>query len=171
MSFAFFKGEKSIGELVTRLYREVFPSQAAHQQASDALIQANPQLADLSKVPPGSKIVVPVTPALEVNTAEVTVAARTATPSAAQLSQQLDAMKTSVPAAASAAVARANATLALAQTPEVQAAAQNDPVLAQRLATINQQAAASIQSAQNLQAEFLKAVGPAQARLTRYSKA
>jgi hypothetical protein len=167
MSFAFFKGETSIGELVSRLYHDAFPTPAAKQQAGDALVQANPQLADLAQVTPGTKIVVPATPTAQVNPAEVVgaVTSRIATPTAIQLSQHLQTMQTSVPAAATAAVASANATLQLAQTPEVQSAAANDPALAARLATITQQANASIQSAQTLQAEFLKAVSVFQTRL------
>ncbi len=56
MSFAIFKGETDIKDLVNRLFR--LPDGTA-QQAGDALLQANPQLKDMSKVPTGSVIVVP----------------------------------------------------------------------------------------------------------------
>jgi ABC-type Fe3+-hydroxamate transport system substrate-binding protein len=57
MSFAIFKGETDIKDLVNRLFR--LPDGNTAQQAADALMQANPQLKDMSKVPSGSVIVVP----------------------------------------------------------------------------------------------------------------
>jgi len=59
MSFAILKGETNIKDLVNRLF--LLPDKTAKtaKQAADALLQANPQLKDMSKVPSGSMIVVP----------------------------------------------------------------------------------------------------------------
>jgi len=60
MRFVIFKGEKSVNELATRIFRiPSSGSQAATNQAAAVLVKANPQLADLSKVPLGSLIAVP----------------------------------------------------------------------------------------------------------------
>ena len=62
MRFAIFRGEKSVADLANRLFRlQGKGSQAATRQAADALLKANPQLSDLSKVPPGSLIAIPDT--------------------------------------------------------------------------------------------------------------
>jgi hypothetical protein len=60
MPFSIFKGEKSLTDLVHRLFNIKGPSaQSQVQQASDALLKANPQLKDLSKVPAGAPIAIP----------------------------------------------------------------------------------------------------------------
>ncbi len=60
MRFAIFKGEKSVADLATRLFRvQGRGSQATMKQAAEALLKANPQLNDLSKVPVGSLIAIP----------------------------------------------------------------------------------------------------------------
>lgn len=60
MTFAIFKGEKNIKELVSRLFH--LPdkgAQATKDKAVDALLQANPHLKNINKVPVGSVIHVP----------------------------------------------------------------------------------------------------------------
>ncbi|HME37174.1 MAG TPA: hypothetical protein VKF84_18225 [Candidatus Sulfotelmatobacter sp.] len=171
MPFAIFKGEKSIGELIARIFRPSTDTTEAEQQTAEALLRANPQLANISNVPPGTKIVVPEAP-LPVNQTEVknpTPVSPTA-PNTLLISQRLGSLKTDLPAAASATVADANATIALTQNAQVQAAAAKDPALAQRLATINQQANTRIKNAQALQAQFQKAIGPLQAHLSKLVK-
>lgn len=61
MSFVIFKGEKDIQDLVNRIFHLPNTSAKASQDAQDALLQANPQLKDLSKVPAGSVLEVPST--------------------------------------------------------------------------------------------------------------
>jgi len=62
MRFAIFKGEKSISDLTTRLFRiQGRGSKAATKQAADTLLKANPQLKDISKVAVGSIIAIPDT--------------------------------------------------------------------------------------------------------------
>lgn len=59
MSFAVFKGETNIKDLVSRIFQLPDKTAKTAKQAADALLQANPQLKDLSKVAVGSKIIVP----------------------------------------------------------------------------------------------------------------
>jgi phage tail protein X len=60
MRLATFKGEKTVNDLGSRLFRiRGRGSQAAMKQATDALLKANPQLKDLSKVPVGALITIP----------------------------------------------------------------------------------------------------------------
>lgn len=171
MRFAIFKGETSIKELVSRLFHVKDAATAeATTQAADSLVKANPQLADLGKVPVGSKILVPDTH-LPVNPAEVrtpiTVATNLRT---TQIAANLENVKTALPVAVSATVAKANATLALVKRPEVQAAAANDPELAALLNTISQNANASIQNAQTQQTQLQQAVAQLQGQLGQLIK-
>jgi hypothetical protein len=60
MRFVMFKGEKTVTDLATRLFRiKGRGSQAAIKQAADSLLKANPQLKDTSTVPVGSLIAIP----------------------------------------------------------------------------------------------------------------
>jgi phage tail protein X len=167
-----YMGEKTLVDLVARLYPTLSGSSATRQLAIDALLNANPRLANLSRLPLGTRIVVPET-AMAANPAQVRMVAANGlpTPKATLLYQRLEALKASIPAAAAATVASANAKLALIKKPEVQAAATKDPVLAQRLAAINQRARTRILRAQALQEQFAKAVGPLQARFSKGRKA
>ena len=62
MRFVMFKGEKTVNDLASRLFRlRGRGSQAAMKQATDALLKANPQLKDLSKIPVGALITIPDT--------------------------------------------------------------------------------------------------------------
>jgi|SRR5579859_156504 len=62
MRFTIYKGEKSVTDLASRLFHlQGKGSQAATKQAADALLKANPQLTDLSKLAPGSLIAIPDT--------------------------------------------------------------------------------------------------------------
>src|SRR6266496_4468995 len=75
MRFAMFKGEKTVNDLASRLFRaRERGSQRAMKQATDALLKANPQLENLSKVPVGALIIIPdttppITPGEEVTSA------------------------------------------------------------------------------------------------------
>src|SRR5262245_7846521 len=63
MNFATSKGERKLSDLVQRLY-PVQGKPKLSRQAEAALLHANPHLADLSKVPAGSLILVPPVPGL-----------------------------------------------------------------------------------------------------------
>jgi hypothetical protein len=75
MRLTMFKGEKTVNDLGSRLFRiRGRGSEAAMKHATDALVKANPQLKDLSKVPVGALITVPdnappITPGEEVTSA------------------------------------------------------------------------------------------------------
>jgi phage tail protein X len=171
MNIAFLKGEKTIAEVVARIYPGSSRAPAKRKQATDALLAANPQLADLSKVEPGAKIVVPAIslPHDPAETTQVTSSAP-AGRNNVFLYQHLDSLKTVIPAAANTTVASANATIALLQRAEVQAAAAKDPNLAQRVAAATQSANARIQAAQTLETQYLQSIGPLQALLVKQVK-
>jgi hypothetical protein len=60
MRFVMFKGEKTVVDLAKRLFvLKGRGSAEATKQAADALLNANPQLRDLTNVPPGSLVAVP----------------------------------------------------------------------------------------------------------------
>ncbi len=60
MSFAIFKGETSIKDLVSRLFGlHEKSSPAKADQAADALLKANPQLNNISTIPVGTIIKIP----------------------------------------------------------------------------------------------------------------
>jgi hypothetical protein len=62
MPFAIFKGEKTMDALVDRLFPPPDKStKTSAKRAASALLKANPQLSDLSKVPAGSVLVIPET--------------------------------------------------------------------------------------------------------------
>jgi phage tail protein X len=168
MNIAIFQGEKTIGELVARLFPGSSRAPAKRKQATEALLSANPHLSDLSQVMPGSKVVVPET-ALPHDPAEATtvIPSEPATRNPIILFNHLELLKTAVPAAADTAVANANATITLMQRAEVQAAAAKDPKLAQQVASITQRANARIQAAQTLQTQLLESLGPLQATLMK----
>jgi hypothetical protein len=168
MNIAFLKGEKTIAELVARIFPGSSRAPAKRKQATDALLAANPHLADLSTVEPGAKIVVPPTvlPHDPEETTKVTSSAP-AGRNSVFLHQHLESLKTAIPAAANTTIANANATIALMQRAEVQAAAAKDPRLAQQVATVTQKANAKIQAVQTLQAQFLQSIGPLQALLVK----
>jgi hypothetical protein len=60
MPFSIYRGEKSLNDLVLRLFNLKDPlAKSQLQQARDALLKANPQLRDLTTVSHGSLIVIP----------------------------------------------------------------------------------------------------------------
>lgn len=212
MNFAIFKGEKTITELVTRLYQvKGWGSAGAIKNLAQGLLQANPQLANLASVPVGTRISVPgaaqpvnqaemlpgpdqaanqpaqppappprpaaapvgaAAPApptasagaLQANTAaiQLAIALATSTGRATQLNAIFESLKTALPASLSNAVTNAKNSLALAQKPEVQAAAAKDALLAERLAAITQQANDTVQNTQAQQDQFLQVVSQMQ---------
>jgi len=158
MRFATFKGDKSIGDLIARIFKSP-PAADAAAATADALVRANPGLANLKNVAPGATIIVPDSITLPVNPAEVkSPALPVSAGRRLQITQSLTALKTALPPAATAAVAGANAALALVNTAQVQAAAAKDPALAQRLAAISAQANGTLQNIPAQQGQLLKAI-------------
>ena len=168
MDIAILKGEKNIAELVARIFPGSSRTPAKRKQVTDALLAANPHLADLSTAQPGTKFVVPAT-SLPHDPAETTKVSSSAPAgrNSVFLYQHLESLKTAIPAAANTTIANANATIALMQRDEVKAAAAKDPTLAQQVATVTQKANAKIQAAQTLQAQILQSIGPLQALLVK----
>src|SRR5271169_3236799 len=130
MSFAIFKGERSIKDLVGRLFGISGPQ--ADKTAS-ALLDANPQLKDISNVPVGSVLKVPPTapPLSPSEQAETTLAGRAAF--AAQAQQTLDAINQRLTEMEARASDSANAFLTLVQSDQAQVLVQNSPQLKQEL--------------------------------------
>jgi hypothetical protein len=172
-------GEQSIEELAARLVSSASHAATDVKEAADALLNAKPQPAPAAAPPPPTPA--PPIPTPPIPTAAAPASAsppqpqqtstvtptQPATRNALVLTQHLDSLKATVPAAALAAVNAANATINLLQRPEVQQAASSDPQLAQQVASIIQRAHARIQNAQTLQTQFLNSLGPIQATLMK----
>lgn len=62
MAIASFRGEKSVADLADKLYTKLTPRQ--RELAVDAILKANPQLAEIDKVPQGTLLNLPVLPEL-----------------------------------------------------------------------------------------------------------
>jgi hypothetical protein len=170
-------GEQSIEELAARLVSSASHAATDVKEAADALLNAKPQPAPAAALPsptpptPAPPIPTPAAPASasppQPQQTSTVTPTQPATRNALVLTQHLDSLKATVPAAALAAVNAANATINLLQRPEVQQAASSDPQLAQQVASIIQRAHARIQNAQTLQTQFLNSLGPIQATLMK----
>jgi len=157
MSFAIFKGEKTIKELVSRLFK--LPAQApksATDQAAAALLTANPQLKNISKMRVGSVIKVPPTaPPLHpaehapVPVSQVAALAQQAQSSLDSIHQQLAQIDTRV-------AAGANQFLALARSAKGKQLADKSAELKQQLPELLDSVQATIQSMQSADAARLK---------------
>lgn len=162
MSFAIFKGETSIKDLVSRLFGiSGKSSQAKAEQAANALLQANPQLQDISKVPVGTVLKVPATapPLNPAEAAPVTLASRTAI--ATQAQQTLDGINQRLTDIETRAAASASAFLALAQSRQAQATIQSSPEVKEQLPNLiaaTQSLVKATQSNQQARAQTLTGV-------------
>ncbi len=68
MKIVTYQGEQTLGELTRRVFDiQGAKTRAPVKQAESALLRANPQLGDLKKVSPGTVLVVPDVPGVEVN--------------------------------------------------------------------------------------------------------
>jgi len=143
MSFAIFKGETSVKDLVSRLFRLPDKTAKTAKQVSDALLRANPQLTDISKVPVGTVIDIPADapPLNPSEEAPSSVSRQVAIVRQAQQSLYLlDQRLADIDVRAA---DGANAFVALAQSKQAQALVQNSPDL-------KEQAPNLIASAQSL---------------------
>jgi len=134
---AIFKGETSLKDLVSRLFNiSGKGSQAKADQAAKALVQANPQLQDLSKVAAGTVIRVPAS-APPLNPAEIAPASLSNRAAiAAQAQQTLTAISQRLADMDARAADSANAYLALAESDQTQALVKVMPRLKQQLPTL-----------------------------------
>ena len=164
-----FKGERNLDELAARLFPGSGPQ--AHKQATDALLKANPQLADLGRLPAGSIVVVPDMPAA-VNASE-TVHPATFTPadSARLVNEHVTAFASALAAQSANAAAQADATLKLLGNSALTAAAARDQELAQRLTTISDNTKAALKDVQAQQATLQQGLAQLQEDLAKFNKA
>jgi phage tail protein X len=164
-----FKGERNLDELAARLFPGSGPQ--AHKQATDALLKANPQLADLGHLPPGSIVVVPDMPTA-VNASE-TVHPATFTPadSARLVNEHVTAFASALAAQSANAAAQADSTLKLLGSSALTAAAARDQELAQRLTTISDNTKAALKDVQAQQATLQQGLARLQEDLAKFSKA
>ncbi len=159
MSFAIFKGEKNVKDLAKRLFGLSDKSSPAKvDQATGALLQANPQLKDVSKVPVGSIISVPAT-APPLNPAEAAPAAVTNRVAiAGQAQHTLDLLNRRLADIESRVTSDAKALLTLAQSKQTQADVQSSsemkaqmPILITSLQTVM----TSTETSQNLRSQAI----------------
>ncbi len=170
MRLAVFKGERSVDDLAARLFQIRGRDPQASKQASDALLRANPQLANLDRLPAGSVVVVPDTPH-PVNTGEtVEPAILAATGRIRAASEQVAAFTSSLAAVSKDATTQADATLKLLKDRSLKAAADKDPTLAQRLASIDQNTKATLKDLHAKQTMLQQAIAQMRQDLENFLK-
>jgi phage tail protein X len=170
-SLAMFKGERNLDELVARLFPATTGRPQARKQATEALLKTNPQLADLGRLPAGSVIVVPDTPAA-VNAGE-TVHPATFTPAdfARLVNEHVTAFASALAAQSANAAAQADATLKLLNDRSLTAAASRDQELAQRLTTISENTKSALKDLQAQEATLQQDLAQLQKDLAKFTKA
>jgi hypothetical protein len=170
MNFAIFKGEKSIRELVKRLFR--LPekgSEAEHEQAAQALLKANPQLTDLGNVQVGSVLRVPPdVPPLHPEekapaTDRMTVVVQQALNALALLERQL----TNIDARAA---DGANAILASVQSQKAKGLAEKSKDFKEKLPALLESVQAMVQAANRNPADRSKAIAGLRTTLQALAK-
>ena len=168
MRLAILKGDKRIEDLAARLFQAKGGDAQASEQATAALIEANPQLANLDRVPSGAFVVVPDTP-LAVNASEMVRPMSTAAADQARsVAEHIAAFSSGLEGAARNAIAQANATLQLLQDPALKQAAESDQALKQRLTQIQASANATPEDVKNKQDMLQKAVAQMQQDLAKF---
>jgi phage tail protein X len=167
-SLAMFKGERSLDELAARLFPAAGGGRQARKQATDALLKANPQLADLGRLPAGAVVVVPDTPAA-VNAGEtVHPSTFTAADSARLVNEHVTAFASALAAQSANAAAQADATLKLLRDRSLTAAAGRDQDLAKRLTTISDNTKGALKDLQAQQATLQQALAQLQEDLAKF---
>lgn len=162
MSFAIFKGETSMRDLVSRLFGlSGKGAQAKADQAANALLQANPQLKDIGKVLVGSVINVPATapPLVPAQAAPASVAR--SVDIANQTQQTLDMLSQRLNDIDARATAAANSLLTLAQSKQAQTIAQSLPEVKAQLPSLVsslQTVASDTKASQEMRSQALSAV-------------
>ena len=162
MSFAIFKGESSVKALVNRLFGlSSKSSPATVDQATSALLDANPQLQNISAVPVGTVITVPATapPLVPAQAAPATVARSIAV--ASQTRQTLDLLSQRLADIDTRTADAVNSLLTLAQSTQAQTLAQSLPDLKAQLPTLVsslQTTASETKASQDMRSQALSAV-------------
>jgi hypothetical protein len=125
MRFVIFKGEKSVGDLATRIFHNQGSGTQAAANLADVLVKTNPQLADLSKVPLGSLIAVPDNaPAISPDE-QVIVSGVARTLAAQTVQSAFDALQQRLTAIEGSAANRLTSALDRTQTPDFLTALKN----------------------------------------------
>ncbi len=178
MRFVLFKGEKSIADLVDRLFRiGGRGAPAATKQAASALLKANPQLKDISTVPAGSLIAIPET-APPLHPDEQAIAPGLANSFAAERIQNaFDSLHQRLSKIETMAAEKVKSGMDRMQTPEMKAglktAAAQNPNLVERLPNLDsvakdtQRALKDLQAAQDSRQKVLTQL---QTTLTSFTK-
>ncbi len=169
MSFAIFKGEKSVTELAARLFAlQGKGAQPAAKQAGDLLLKANPQLKEISKVPIGSVILVPAeAPALKdsASPAPGDVLRAFAAERAHQLLVSLDDRMAGIESLAT----EANRSiLAQAKSKEARTASAKDPILRTNLPVIIKSAESRSSDLKSSQSARTKAIAELRTSLSDF---
>jgi hypothetical protein len=154
MSFAVFKGETNMKDLINRLFTPSGKgSQAKADQAAKILVQANPQLKDLSKVLVGSVINIPATaPALNASE-EVQLGGSSRAAITLRAQQSLEVLSRRLSEIDARAANGAAAFLALAQSTQAQSIAQTSPELKDQLTNLITSAQAAVTATNASQGE------------------
>ncbi len=169
MSFAIFKGEKSVTELAARVFGlQGKGAQPAAKQAGDLLLKANPQLKEISQVPIGSVILVPAdAPALKdtAGPAPGDVLRAFAAERAHQLLVSLDDRMAGIESLAT----EANSNiLAQAKSKEARTASAKDPILKTNLPIIVKSAESRSSDLKGSQSARTKAIAELRISLTHF---
>jgi hypothetical protein len=168
MRLAIFKGDKRIEDLAARLFQAKGSNAQASKQATAALIEANPQLANLDRVPYGAVVVVPHTP-LAVNASEVVRPMSTAAADFARsVAEHLAAFTSGLTDAVGSAGTQADSTLKLLQDRSLKSAADNDPALKQRLTAIEANTKATMEDVNERQKTLQQALVQMQEDLAKF---
>jgi|GEM_PF-2318896 hypothetical protein len=171
MSFAIFKGESSLQDLVSRLFGiSGAGSQAKSNQAAKALLNANPQLKDLSKLTPGSVINVPSTAPPLKPSEQATALQVDRTAIAAQAQQTLDAISQHLAEMEARASDSANAFVVQVQLEQVQTLVEAAPQLKQALPNLVSDTVSMVSAAKTSQASRGQALSSMKASVLLFAK-
>lgn len=171
MSFAIFKGETTMKDLVSRLFTiSGRGSQAKADQATKMLLQANPQLQDLSKVPVGSVINVPATAPVLNASEEVQLGASSRSAITQPAQQAIEVLSRGLSDIDARAASAAAAFLALSQSSQAQSIAQSSPELKDQLTNLVTSAQAGVTATNASQGEGQQAVLGMRASLLTFAQ-
>lgn len=136
MDYAITKGEQTLKELVLRLFRLPDKSAKTIKNAGDALLAANPDLKDMSKVPAGTVIQIPSTaPPMQGSEKAPEIVFRRAA-LALQAQQTVSLVDQRMSDLATRAAGGAEILVAMTKSPMVQGWAKNSPDLAEDLSQL-----------------------------------
>jgi hypothetical protein len=170
MSFAIFKGETSIKDLVTRLFGlQGKNAQAKADQAAAALLQANPQLNNISTIPVGSILKIPPT-APPLKPAEQGVVPAASRAAAAQQAQNLlNSLNQRLADLDARAAASATALLEAAQSQQTQQAVEKNALAKEDLPSLIDSIQTTLKALPATQEARNKTITDLQARLQLFA--